>query len=189
MYITLFDMLAERISALARLPRWGSIRPSTRAVIIGVAVILITLCLGTVANFTSLVFTPLVLLGVFYGAVIAKLLGQFLAPKLQTMTTGFIAGISSGSLGAKESKLIDAIHSTSEFITSLSVSIRPPEARNPNFGPAVSLCIWIAICTIVVILGSNSYYANIESSRIGQLAQPVPAPALARALPVQPERP
>jgi hypothetical protein len=145
-------------------------------VIIGIAVILITLGLGTIANFSRFVFAPFVILGVFYGAVVSKLLGQFLAPKLQTMTTGFIAGISSGSLGAKESKLVDAIHSTSDFITSLSVSIRPLEARNPNFSPAVSLCFWIAICTIIVTLGSNAYYANVESSRVGQPIQQNHAP-------------
>lgn len=170
MYTTLFDVLADRFKILSYLPRWKNMSPMNKSAVIGVSLIVVTLGMGTLAILTTFVFPPFIFLGVFYGVIASRLLAKFLAPKLQTITSGFIAGISTGSIGAKEAKLREIIRTTGQYITDLVTSINLPAGKSANFDPAVVFCIWIAIITVLVILGTNAYYANAKSSRVGDPA-------------------
>jgi len=76
MYITVFDLLGKRC------PRWSNISPANRAVIIGPLIVAVLLLLGGTAIATKYHYMPLMALGVFAGAVVAKVLGKFLAPQI-----------------------------------------------------------------------------------------------------------
>src|SRR5215472_19093728 len=90
MYITVFDLLGKRF------PTWRNISPANRAVIIGPLIIAVLLSLGGTAIATRYHYMPLMALGVFCGAVVAKVLGKFLAPQIQSHLTVFLGGITTG---------------------------------------------------------------------------------------------
>jgi hypothetical protein len=194
MYKTLFDVFADQSHFLQRLPRWRDLQPRQKALIAALAIIVTTLLLGSTAAFTRLHRTPLVVLGMFLGVIVSRVLTQFLAPKIQSLAAGFLGGITTGNIASKEASLSKGISALADLVNKLAASIiSKTQAPPADFSQTVTLCIWIAIVTALVILATNAYYANQESSTVGErVGNHAGAPgimtsiAAAQPVPVQP---
>ena len=158
MYITLFDLLVKRV------PRWRTISPANRALIIGPMIVAVLLLLGGMAIATRFHYVPLMAMGVFCGAVVAKVLGKFLAPQIQSHLTMFLGGITTANIGSTGVGLHKLITGVADQINRLVVLI---PASAGDISGATTLGLWIALLTALVILGANAYYANQESSPVG----------------------
>ena len=158
MYITVFDVLVKRF------PRWRNISPANRAVIVGPLIVAVLLLLGGTAIATRHHYMPLMVLGLFCGAVIAKVLGKFLAPQIQSFLTVFLGGITTGNIGSSGAGLHKLITGVADQINKL-VTLIPASAG--DISAATTLGLWIALLTALVILGANAYYANQQSSPVG----------------------
>jgi energy-coupling factor transporter transmembrane protein EcfT len=158
MYITVFDLLGKRC------PRWSNISPTNRAVIVGPLIVAVLLLLGGTAIATKYHYMPLMALGLFCGAVVAKVLGKFLAPQIQSHLTVFLGGITTGNIGSSGAGLHKLITGIADQINKL-VALIPASAG--DISAATTLGLWIALLTALVILGANAYYANQQSSPVG----------------------
>ena len=158
MYITVFDLLGKRC------PRWRNISPANRAVIIGPLIVAVLLLLGGTAIATPYHYMPLMALGLFCGALMAKVLGKFLAPQIQSHLTLFLGGITTGNIGSSGAGLHKLITGIADQINKL-VTLIPASAG--DISAATTLGLWIALLTALVILGANAYYANQQSSPVG----------------------
>jgi hypothetical protein len=158
MYITLFDLLVKRV------PRWRTISPANRALIIGPMIVAVLLLLGGMAIATRFHYVPLMAMGVFCGAVVAKVLGKFLAPQIQSHLTVFLGGITTANIGSSGAGLHKLITGIAEQINKL-VTLIPASAG--DISAATTLGLWIALLTALAILGANAYYANQQSSPVG----------------------
>src|ERR1700758_114698 len=158
MYITVFDLLGKRC------PRWSNISPANRAVIVGPVIVAVLLLLGGTAIATRHHYVPLMILGVFCGAVVAKVLGKFLAPQIQSHLTVFLGGITTGNIGSSGAGLHRLITGVADQINKL-VALIPASAG--DISAATTLGIWVALLTALAILGANAYYANQQSSPVG----------------------
>ena len=177
MYTTLFDslvFLAERPQFLKQLPRWKDIPAPKRALIAGVVIVVVTLLLGAAATLTRYAYPPLVILGVFYGVVVSKPLTQFLAPKFQSLLTGFLGGITTGNIGSAGATLRKVISTIGTEINSTVAQIL---GSRGDLSGAVTVSLWILILTALVILAANAYYANLDSSPVGNPVAPAGNPA------------
>lgn len=173
MYVTIFDTF---------IPRWKLLPVHTRALVVGVSIIAVTILLGSLAVLTHFHFSALITLGVFYGIVISKLMSQFLAPKIQSLVAGFLSGITAGNIGIQQARLSAFIHNVADGIQHIAQSIANDTLHaDADFNTAIVWGIWVAVLTAIVILAANAYYANMESSPIGLTAQPVTAPMAAAA--------
>jgi len=158
MYITVFDLLGKRC------PRWSHISPANRAVIVGPLIVAVLLLLGGTAIATRHHYMPMMALGLFCGAVVAKVLGKFLAPQIQSHLTVFLGGITTGNIGSSGAGLHKLITGIADQINKL-VTLIPASAG--DISAATTLALWIALLTALVILGANAYYANQQSSPVG----------------------
>ena len=169
MYITVFDLLSKRF------PRWSNISPANRAVIIGPLIVAVLLLLGGTAIVTEYHYVPLMILGVFCGAVVAKVLGNnFLAPQIQSHLTVFLGGVTTVNIGSSGAGLRKLITGTADQIGKL-VALIPASAG--DISGATTLGLWVALLTALVILGANAYFANQASSKVGNRIDAVPAVA------------
>ncbi len=164
MYTNLFDELPQTPVSSG----WRNLSYKVRGLIVGLTIVPITLGICAAAAYSSHPYIYLCALGLAHGALISMLLTQLLAPKFQTLATGFLGGISVENIAAKEARLRHAIRATSEFIRRLAenVNLFTPKA-NPDFQSAFILCMWIALITALVILAINTYYANSDKSPVG----------------------
>jgi len=176
MYITVFDL----VESCAKFPRWKAISPANRALVVGTIIVAVLLLLGGVAVMTGYHYVPLMILGVFCGAVVAKVLGKFLAPKIQSHVTVFLSGITTGNVGSSGAGLRKVIAAVADQINKL-VGMIP--ASVGDLSGAITLSTWVALLTALVILGANAYFANQDSSPVGNrvASAPVLAPAVAGA--------
>jgi hypothetical protein len=158
MYITVFDLL------LKRFPRWRNISAANRAVIVGPLIVGVLLLLGGTAIATEYHYVPLMTLGLFCGAVVAKVLGKFLAPQIQTHLTVFVGGITTGNIGSSGAGLRKGIGAVADQIAKL-VALIPASAG--DISGATTLGIWVTLLTALVILGANAYFASQQSSPVG----------------------
>ena len=189
MYITVFDLLTERFDPLRSLPRWRDIQAHNKAMVSGLVIVVVLILLCGTAVLTSYHYPPLIILGVFCGGVVAKLLGQFLAPKIQSHLTAFLGGITAGNIGSSATGLAKLISGAAVQIDKLTQLL--PRSVGGLSGP-VTLSIWILLLTALVILAANAYYANDDKSRVGEAvaAPAAAAPAVAPpAAPVPPAAP
>ena len=171
MYVTLFDTFIN-------FSQWKNLSIHARALIVGVSIIAITIVLGAAAILTLHPYVPLILLGVFYGIIISKILSQFLAPKIQSLVTGFLGGITAGNIGVQQARLSAAIHNVANGIQSTAKSIAAGTFHaDADFTTAVVWAIWITLLTAIVILAANAYYANLDSSPVGSTTPEMPHPA------------
>lgn len=170
MYITLFDLFGSQFGPH---PRWSNIAPHNRALISGLAIVTVLLLLSGTAVMTRFHYTPLIIMGVFCGGIVAKVLGQFLAPKIQSHVTAFLGGITTGNIGTSETGLRKLISKIADEINKVVALL--PQTMGDLSDP-VTLSLWIALFTALVILAANAYYANQESSPVGN---PVPIPDIA----------
>ena len=162
MYVTIFDTF---------IPYWKNLSVHTRALIVGVSIIAVTILFGSLSLLTHYHFSALIALGVFYGIVISKILSQFLAPKIQSLVAGFLSGITAGNIGVQQAKLSAAIHNIANGVQNVAQGIaRITLNADADFNTAIVWGIWIALLTAIMILAANAYYANIESSPIGRTA-------------------
>ena len=168
MYITVFDLLSKRF------PRWGSISPANRAVIVGPLIVAVLLGLGGTAIVTDYHYVPLMILGVFCGAVVAKVLGKFLAPQIQSHLTVFLGGVTTVDIGSSGAGLRKLIAGTADQIAKL-VALIPASAG--DISGATTLGLWVALLTALLILGANAYFANQASSPVGNRIDAAPAVA------------
>lgn len=177
MYITLFDLFASRLGHLDR-PGWRNLAPHNRALVTGLIIVVVLLLLSGTAVVTRYHYTPLIILGLFCGGVLAKVLGQFLAPKIQSHVTAFLGGITTGNLGSSETGVRKLIGKIADQINRL-VALLPQNMG--DLSDPLTLSLWIALLTALVILAANAYYANQDSSSVGNPVQPAGAPAAATA--------
>jgi len=192
MYKTMFDVFADRSDLLKALPRWKELQSRQKALITALAIILTTLLLGAIAAFTRFHRTPLVFLGMFLGVIVSRVLTQFLAPKIQSLVTGFMGGITTGNIASKEASLSKGITAVADLVNKLAASvISKTQAPAADFSQPVILCIWITIVTALLVLATNAYYANQQTSTVGDrvgipAVQPSVGPgvALAPSVPV-----
>ena len=175
MYVTIFDTF---------IPYWKNLQIHTRALIVGVAIIAVTILLGSLSVLTHYHFSSLITLGVFYGIVISKILSQFLAPKIQSLVAGFLSGITAGNIGVEQARMSTAIHNVANGVQGIAQGIvaLAPQA-DPAFNAAIVWAVWIALLTAIMILAANAYYANLESSPVGEAEPAQPAPNAARTGP------
>ncbi len=183
MYTTLFDSLDTLLQSApatarllaAALPSWRTLTGASRALIAGLMIILVTLALGSVALLTGHSYVPLILLGVFYGAVSSRLLTQLVGPKIQSAATGFLGGITAGNIGSKEATLRTWIRTIADAIQDFVTNMNPGNSQHAQYlNQGLVWCIWAAIATALVILATNAYYANLESSPVGEVRRPAP---------------
>lgn len=175
MYITVFDLVSKKF------PRWRNISPANRAVIVGPLIVAVLLALGGTAIATQYHYSPLIILGVFCGSVVAKVLGKFLAPQIQTHLTVFLGGITTGNIGSSGAGLRKIIAGVADQISKLVALI--PASRGDISG-ATTLAMWVAVLTALVILAANAYFANQQSSPVGNRVETIPpAAAVATTIP------
>ncbi len=173
MYITIFDILAESASVFHRLPRWKALPPATRASIVGLVIISVTIILGAAAIFKS-PFLSLIPLGVFYGIVASKILSQFLAPRIQTSVVSFLGGITLGNIGVQQAKVSAAIHGIANWVQQAADNLAKQLHPSTDFSSAMVWAMWTAILTATVILAANAYYASLDSNNVGTAAVRAP---------------
>ena len=183
MYITLFDTLEAQFDPLSKLPKWTRIAPNNRALIVGIFIVVVLILLSGTAVTTTYHYVPLIILGLFSGGVVAKVSGRFLAPKIQSHVTAFLGGITTGNIGSSGSSLRKLISATADQINKL-VTMLPKSAG--DLSGAMTLSLWIALVTALVVLATNAYYANLDSSAVGNLLPPVPVPAPPAPAPATP---
>jgi hypothetical protein len=172
MYVTIFDKY---------IPLWNELPIHTRAAIVGVSIVATTILFGSVAALTHYHYAALIALGIFYGIVISKMMSQFLAPKIQSLVTGFLSGITAGNIGVQQARLSAAIHKFADGIQSIAQNVAATtQHADAEFNMAIVWGMWVATVTAVVILAANAYYANLESSPVGSAAANV---ATAAAVP------
>lgn len=175
MYVTIFDTF---------LPYWKNLQIHTRALIVGVSIIAVTILLGSLSVLTHYHFSALITLGVFYGIVISKILSQFLAPKIQSLVAGFLSGITAGNIGVQQARVSAVIHNIANGIQNVAQGIVAVTVTvDADFNLAIVWGIWIALLTAIIILAANAYYANLESSPVGETEQVPPAPPKVQAGP------
>lgn len=177
MYITLFDLFASQVGAPGKLASWKNVAPHNRALVVGLLIVLVLLLLSGTAVMTRYHYTPLIILAVFCGGIFAKVLGQFLAPKIQSHVTAFLGGITTGNLGSSETGLRKLIGKVADQINKL-VAMLPQNMG--DLSDPLTLGLWIALLTALVILAANAYYANQDSSPVGN---PVQTPGVPAAIP------
>ena len=171
MYVTIFDKY---------IPLWNELPTHTRAVIVGVSIVATTILFGAAAVLTHHHYAALITLGVFYGIVISKMMSQFLAPKIQSLVAGFLSGITAGNIGVQQARLSAAIHKFADGVQSVAQNLAATtQHADAEFNMAIVWGMWVATVTAVVILAANAYYANMESSSIGNTALNVAVPATA----------
>jgi hypothetical protein len=169
MYVTIFDKY---------IPLWNDLSTHTRAMMVGVSIVATTILFGAVAVLTHHHYAALITLGLFYGIVISKMMSQFLAPKIQSLVAGFLSGITAGNIGVQQARLSAAIHKFADGIQNIAQNIAiTTHQADAEFNLAIVWGMWVATVTAVVILAANAYYANLESSPVGNTAVNVPVQA------------
>lgn len=163
MYITLFDLLTLRFGRLTR-PGWNNLAPHNRALVTELLMMSVLISLGGCAVLTTFHYTPLITLGLCCGAVVAKVLGQFLAPKIQSHVTAFLSGITTANIGSSETGLRKLIGKVAAEISRL-VALLPQNMG--DLSDPLTLALWIALLTALITLAANAYYANHDSSPVG----------------------
>jgi len=182
-YITLFSQLAAQLNwAKAAADWWSKASGQAKAVLSVVTVAGVTLILGVVAVHTGFAFAFLLPLGIFYGVVLSYPVIRFFGPKLQSLATGFLGGITIGNAGTQEAKLRSYVIVAGEKIKELVMGAHPPDtAKAANLDAAIVWSIWTAILICLAILAANAYFANKAGNPVGQQAPPVQANAAAPA--------
>ena len=189
MYITLFSQVIPKLDwARALAGWWRKASGQTKAILSVVVLAVVTLILGALAVYTPLVYLFLLPLGIFYGVVVSYPVIRFFGPKLQSLATGFLGGITIGNIGTQEAKLRSYVIVAGEKIKEAIVGLNPPDtARAARLDGAIVWSIWTAILVCLAILAANAYFANKDGNPVGQ---PVPAgPPAQQAPPVPPVPP
>jgi len=190
-YTTLFSELFGKLGwAKLLLQWWGKASIQTKAVGSVVAVAAVTLGLGAIAVLTPWAYLSLLPLGIFYGVVLSYPITRFFGPKLQSLATGFLGGITIGNIGTQQAKLRAYIIDLGEWIKQQVVAVNPASsARAAHLDGAIVWAVWSAILICLAILGANAYYANKEGNPVGRPDQPAPSaqPAAPPLPTVQPQ--
>lgn len=174
-FISMFDVLDI---SLAQRFKWTAFSPQAKAIIAVVGLLLVTFSLGAAAVFTTHSLIPLLILGVVYGVILSYPLTKFFGPKIQSLVTGFLGGVSLGNIGTQEAKLRAWIIALGNSIKQLVASAHPPE----GLSDAIVYSIWTAIIVAFFILAANAYFANQKTNPVGNpIPPPLPAPAIVAA--------
>lgn len=186
MYITLFSQVIPKLDWARTLAGWWrKASGQTKAILSVVVLAVVTLILCALAVYTPFVYLFLLPLGIFYGVVLSYPVIRFFGPKLQSLVTGFLGGITIGNIGTQEAKLRSYVILAGEKIKEAIVGLNPPDTvKAASLDGAIVWSIWTAILICLAILAANAYFANKEGNPVGQ---PVPAPQPAQ--PVQPVPP
>lgn len=167
MYTTVFDLVDSSLTLPGPFKIWRGLQPGNKALIVGALVIVMTLGLGAIACYSSFTYSPFVLLGLFYGAFLAKLLATTLAPKVQTLTTGFLTGIVTGSLGAQQNAVLKAVEDLGKKVSELPAIINLPGSVHSDLTNPLKWCFWLTIATTGTILAANLYFAGKDTNTVG----------------------
>ncbi|HET9183722.1 MAG TPA: hypothetical protein VFP59_16445 [Candidatus Angelobacter sp.] len=174
MYITLFSELLGKLNR-AKLPldSWRNTSIQNKAVVSVVTVAVLTLGLGGVAILSRWVYLCLLPLGIFYGVVLSYPITRFFGPKLQSLATGFLGGITIENIGTQQAKLSAYITAVAGWIKAKVTTVIPAgSARMAKLDNAIMWAVWTAILVCLAILAVNAYYANKEGNPVGQLDRP-----------------
>ena len=92
---------------------------------------------------------------------------------MQSYMTVFLGGLTTGNIGSKEAGLGKAIAAISDQVNQLAAAL--PKSMDDLSEP-LTLSLWIMLLTMLVILAANAYYANLESSPVGNRCLPALQP-------------
>ncbi len=169
-YLTLLDLIGVSGSLLksvvARISRRS---PQARAIITVIGIGMVTLGLGSAAALTSYVRLPMIALGAFYGVVLSYPVTRFLRPRIQSLVTAFLGGLTAGNIGREQARLSQAIASFSSWIKDEVKALHPggtTEAADLNV--AIIWGIWTCILIALAILAANAYFANQDKNPVGR---------------------
>src|ERR1022692_5324263 len=95
-YISLFS-----VNAVGSLKLLAKLAPQKRAIVMVLILLAVTSILGGIVATTPHAYTPMVLLGVFYGVVFSYPVITFLSPSIQSAAGGFLGGITTSSIATK----------------------------------------------------------------------------------------
>lgn len=165
-FVTMFDLLGNLLGPRFR---WGNMKTQTKAVLMVIVLVVVTVGFGALAVFTTYSYTSLLALGVFYGVVLSYPVTRFFGPKVQSIVTGFLGGLTMGNIGTQEAKLRAWIIALGNWIKQQIAATNPP----PRLHEAIVCSIWTAILIAFAILAANIYFANQSTNPVGNR---VPAP-------------
>lgn len=94
--------------------------------------------------------------------------------------TVFLGGITTGNLGSSETGLRKLIGKVVDEINKLVALL--PQSMGDLTDP-LTLALWIALLTALIVLAANAYYANQDSSPAGNPVLRL-GPALAAVTPI-----
>jgi len=153
-----------------------------RAIITVIGIGIVTVSLGAAAAFTTYAYPPMIALGAFYGVILSYPVTRFLRPRIQSIVTAFLGGLTAGNIGSEQAKLSSAIVSISKWVKDQVVALHPgasPEATHLN--GAITWGIWTCILIALAILAANAYFANHDQNdigtRVGAAVATMPSPA------------
>src|ERR1017187_1657106 len=180
-YISLFSVNAVgSLKLLAKLLgnlRLSKLAPQKRAIVMVLILLAVTSILGGIAA-TTHAYTPMVLLGVFYGVVFSYPVITFLSPSIQSAAGGFLGGITTSSIATKLTLAKTWVATVGAAIASLVKTL--PIQLNTEMSAAITYCIWMTIVTTLLIVVVNVYYSHSNTSNIGNQVkvEPLPPPAI-----------
>jgi hypothetical protein len=109
-------------------------------------------------------------LGIFYGVVLSYPITRFFGPKLQSLATGFLSGITLGNIGTQQAKVRAYIINLGEWIKQQVATAHPTSSASAaNLDDAIVRAVWTAIVICLAILAANA------GSQVGNPDQPAPA--------------
>lgn len=170
-FVSMFDLPGR---LLGKRLKWTTLTTQTRAVVTVVFLVVVTGGLGILSVFTSYSYTSLLILGVFYGVMLSYPVTRFFGPKVQSIVTGFLGGLTLGNIGTQEAKLRAWIIGLSNWIKQQVASANPP----PRLNDAIVASIWTTMLIALAILAANTYFANQSANPVGNPVPKPPSPAL-----------
>jgi hypothetical protein len=186
-YISLFSVNAVgSLKLLAKLLgnlRLSKLAPQKRAIVMVLILLAVTSILGGIAATTPHAYTPMVLLGVFYGVVFSYPVITFLSPSIQSAAGGFLGGITTSSIATKLTLAKTWVATVGAAIASLVKTL--PIQLNTEMSAAITYCIWMTIVTTLLIVVVNVYYSHSNTSNIGNQVKVEPPPPPAIRVPVK----
>jgi len=76
-----------------------------RAIITVIGIGIVTVSLGAAAAFTTYAYPPMIALGAFLRCDFVVSVTRFLRPRIQSIVTAFLGGLTAGNIGSEQAKI------------------------------------------------------------------------------------
>jgi hypothetical protein len=155
-----------------------------KAIVLVLTLLVVTFTSVTIAFHTKHAYTPLFVLGIFYGVVLSYPATKFLGPKLQAALGGMLGGLTLGNVSSKVASVRSGILALSKQITDTVQQFgnTGPVTMAPYIQTGIVFCVWTTIITVFLIVVVQAYSGEDLAIGAGAAAA-VPAPPAPAATP------